>query len=219
MIVHAVVLVVGVLLLSPAAASGQPRFELEAGAQYGLQQNPMTPGWIVSGGFEIDGQEFVVEAAWSRYVRTQEVYGRYDPFDEYPGSETVRSHYLTLAAGIRGGVDQEKRFSPFYQLLVGGLRSRHRTDYDWTGIDTEAENRDCGGFAGDRLLFPCFNVRYPEYQEEGSKGFLMQPGVGLDVRVVQRLKIRLATDLMALAHREWGMVLLPRMSLRVVAAF
>lgn len=219
MIVRAVVLVVGELLLSSAITSGQTRFELEAGPQYGLQQNPMTPGWVVSGGFEIDGQEFVVEASWNRYVRTQEVHGRYDPFDEYPGSETLRSHYLTLAAGIRGGLDQEGRFSPFYQLLVGGLRARHRTDYDWTGIDTETENRNCGGFAGDRLLFPCFNVPYPEYRVERSKGFLMQPGVGLAVRVAQRLKARLALDMLTLAHRDWGMVLLPRMSLRVVAAF
>ena len=160
-----------------------------------------------------------MEAAWDRFVRTQERYGRPDPFDEYPGMETIDSRYLTMAAGIRGGLDREKRFSPFYQVLVGGLTSRFRTDYDWTGIDTEAENRDCGIWAGDRLLFPCFNVPYPEYEERRRHGFLMQPGVGLDVRVAGRVKARLATDLLVLAHRDWGHVVVPRMSLRVVAAF
>ena len=54
---------IGVVLLAAGAASGQTRFELAVGAQYGLQQEPaFVPGWVVAGGFEIDGQEFVVEA-------------------------------------------------------------------------------------------------------------------------------------------------------------
>ncbi len=216
MIARTAALVVGVSLLAPAA-SGQTRFELGAGPQYGLQQEPMTHGWLVSGGFEIDGQEFVVEAGWSLNERMQEVHGRWDPRDEYPGSEVARSFYLTMAAGIRSGLDQEKRFSPFYQLLAGGLMSRHRTDYDWSDIDAEAANRRCGLFAGDRLLSPC--VRYPEYREEKTKGFLMQPGVGMDVRVAGGVKARLSLDLMALAHRDWGINTIPRMSLRVIAAF
>ena len=211
---------IGVALLAAGAASGQTRFELAVGAQYGLQREPaFVPGWVVAGGFEIDGQKFVVEAVWDRFVRTQEVYGRFDPFDEYPGMETIDLRYLTMAAGIRGGLDQEKRFSPFYQVLVGGFTSRFRTDYDWTGIDVEAENRNCGGFAGDRLLSPCYNLPYEEYDERRSHAFLMQPGVGLDVRVAGRVKARLVTDFLALAHRDWGMVTIPRMSLRIVAAF
>ena len=88
---------------------------------------------------------------------------------------------------------------------MGGLSTRFRTDYEWpASIDTEAENANCGGFAGDRLLFPCFNLRYPEYEEQRRHSFLMQPGVGLDVRVQQRLKVRLLTDLLALANRERG---------------
>ena len=43
-------------------AGGQTRFELAVGAQYGLRQEPaFVPGWVVAGGFEIDGREFVVE--------------------------------------------------------------------------------------------------------------------------------------------------------------
>ena len=42
----------------------------------------MTHGWLVSGGFEIDGQEFVVEAGWSLNERMQEIHGRWDPLDE-----------------------------------------------------------------------------------------------------------------------------------------
>lgn len=216
MIVRTAALAVGLSLLVPAA-SAQARFELGAGPQYGLQREPMTHGWLVSGGFEIDGQEFVVEAGWSLNERMQEIHGRWDPLDEYPGSEVARSFYLTMAAGIRGGLDQEKRFSPFYQLLAGGLMSRHRTDYDWTGIDAEAANRRCGGYGDGVLLSPC--VRYPEYREQKTKGFLMQPGIGMDVRVAGGVKARLALDLMALAHRDWGMIAIPRMSLRVVAAF
>ena len=50
-------------------------------------------------------------------------------------------------------------FSPLLQILVGGATMLFRTGYDWpASIDTEAENRNCGGFAGDRLLHPCFNV-------------------------------------------------------------
>jgi hypothetical protein len=167
---------VGVVLLAAAAASGQTRFELAVGTQYGLQQEPaVVPGWVVSGGFEIDGQEFVVEAAWDRFVRTQEVYGRLDPFDEYPGMETIDLRYLTMTAGIRGGLDQEKRFSPFYQVLVGGFASRFRTDYDWTGIDVETENRNCGIWAGDWLLSPCYNLRYEEYDERRGHMVYHQP--------------------------------------------
>ena len=47
----------------------------------------------------------------------------------------------------------------------------------------------------------------------------MQPGVGLDVGVVGRVEARLVTDLLTLAHRNWGMVTIPRMSFRIVAAF
>ena len=218
MIVRTAALVVVVSLLAPAA-SGQTRFELAAGPQYGLQREPMTHGWLVSGGFESDGQEFVVEAGWSLNERMQEVWGRWDPHDEYPGSEVARTFYLTMAAGIRGGLDQGKRFSPFYQLLAGGLMVRHRRDFDWSDIAAEAEaaNRRCGGYGDGVLLSPC--VRYPEYEEQKSNAFVMQPGVGMDVRVAGGVKARLSLDLMALAHRDSGMVTIPRMSLRVVATF
>ncbi len=218
--VRAAVLVGGVLLLAPAASSGQNRFEIATGAHYGLNQRPLTPGWAVSGGFRIDQQDFVVEAAWSRHVRTRELRFGFGPFDEDLGSETSSSRHLMLAAGVRGGQRQGQRFSPFYQVLLGGLTTRFRTDYEWpASIDTEAENANCGGFAGDRLLFPCFNLPYPEYEEQRRHSFLMQTGVGLDVRVQQRLKVRLATDLLALANRERGTAVVPRMSIRVVVGF
>ena len=219
MIARAAVLIGGLLVLAPAAG-GQTRFEIAAGAHYGLQQRPLTPGWAVAGGFRIDQQDFVVEAAWSRHVTTRELRFGFGPFDDDVGSETSRSRYLMLAAGVRGGQRRGQRFTPFYQVLVGGLSTRFRTDYAWpASIDTEAENADCGGFAGDRLLFPCFNLRYPEYEEDRRHWFLMQPGVGLDVLVQQRLKVRLSTDLLALANRDRGTVLVPRMSIRVAVGF
>ena len=72
MIARAALLIGGLLVLAPAA-SGQTRFEIAAGAHYGLQQRPLTPGWAVAGGFRIDQQDFVVEAAWSRHVTTREL--------------------------------------------------------------------------------------------------------------------------------------------------
>ena len=158
-----------------------------------------------------------MEGGCSLHERMQEIHGRWDPWDEHPGSEVARSFYLTMAAGIRGGLDQEKRFSPFYQLLAGGLMAHHRTTYDWTGYDAEEANRRCGGYGDGVLLHPC--VRYPEYEEEKFNAFVMQPGVGMDVRVAGAVKARLALDLMVLAHRDWGMVQIPRMSLRAVVAF
>ena len=220
MFAPAAVLIGGMLLLAPAASSGQTRFEIAAGAHYGLNQQPLTPGWAVSGGFQIDQQDFVVEAAWSRHVRTRELRFSFGPFDEDVGSETSSSRYLMLAAGVRGGQPQGQRFSPFYQVLLGGLTTRFRTDYEWpASIDTEAENANCGGYAGDRLLSPCFNLRYPEYEEQRRHWFLMQTGVGLDVRVQQRLKVRLTTDLLALANRERGTAVVPRLSIRAVVGF
>ncbi len=220
MIARAALLVGGVLLLAPAASSGQARFEIAAGAHYGMNQQPMTPGWVVSGVIEIDQQDFVVEAAWARQVRTRELGFRFDPFDDDVGSETSRSRYLMLAAGVRSGQAQGRRFSPFYQVLLGGMTTRFRTDYEWpASIDTEAENANCGGFVGDRLLHPCFNLPYPEYEEERRHWFLMQPGVGLDVLVQQRLKVRVTTDLLVIANRDRGMHVVPRLSMRVAGGF
>ena len=220
MIARAALLVGGVLLLAPAASSGQTRFEIAAGAHYGMNQRPMTPGWVVSGGFQIDQQDFVVEAAWAQQVRTRELRFSLGPFDEDVGSETSRNRYLMLAAGVRSGQAQSQRFSPFYQVLLGGMTTRFRTDYEWPAlIDTEAENANCGGFVGDRLLNPCFNLRYPEYEEQRTHWFLMQPGVGLDVLVQQRLKVRLTTDLLVIANRDRGMHVVPRLSVRVAVGF
>ena len=59
------------LVLPAPAAEAQtwPRgFEIAAGAMYGFQdpERPVTPGWIVSSGFDLGGQSFVVEGAWHR---------------------------------------------------------------------------------------------------------------------------------------------------------
>ena len=161
-----------------------------------------------------------MEAAWNRQVRTRELGFRFDPFDEDVGSETSRSRYLMLAAGVRSGQGQGRRFSPFYRVLLGGMTTRFRTDYEWpASIDTEAENANCGGFVGNRLLNPCFNLPYPEYEEERRHWFLMQPGVGLDVLVQQRLKVRVTTDLLVIANRDRGMHVVPRLSMRVAVGF
>ena len=202
------------LLLLPSVSEGQTRFEIAAGTHYGQQQVPVLPGWIVSGGFEIDDQDFVVEGAWLRRTFTREL--RYG-FDDV-GSETRRSRWLMLAAGVRGG-DRQGVFSPFYQVLLGGISARFRWDYEYPpSIDVDAENANCGGFVGDELITPCLNVPYPEFEEQREAGFLMQPGVGLDVRVRRGLALRLVTDLLVIANREY-VQLAPRLSARIVVGF
>ena len=207
------------ILIVPAASEGQTRFEIAAGTHYGLQQRPLTAGWIVSGGFQIDQQQdFVVEGAWHRRMTTSELRFSFDDFGDDVGRQIYRSRYLMLAAGVRGG-QRQGRISPFYQVLLGGISTRFRTDYEWpTAIDVEAENANCGGFVGDELVHPCLNVPYPEFEEERKAGFLMQPGVGLDVLVQRRLKLRLVTDLLVIADRDY-VVLAPRLSARIVVGF
>ena len=205
------------ILIVPVASEGQSRFEIAAGTHYGLSQRPLTAGWIVSGGFEIDQQNFVVEGAWHRRMQTRELRFGFDE-DGDLGSETYRSRYLMFAAGVRSE-DRPERFAPFYQVLLGGFSAVFRTDYEWpASIDVEAENANCGGFVGDELVFPCLNVPYPEFEEQREAGFLMQPGVGLDVRVRRGLKLRLMTDLLVVANRDYVTVA-PRLSARVVVGF
>ncbi len=205
-------------LMLPARSEGQPRFEIAAGTHYGLQQRPLTAGWILTGGFPIDQQDFVVEGAWHRRMTTRELRFGFDDFGDDVGRETYRSRYLMLAAGVRGG-QRQGRISPFYQVLFGGISTRFRTDYEWpASLDVEAENADCGGFIGDELVFPCLNVPYPEFEEERNAGFLMQPGVGLDVLVQRRVKLRLVTDLLVIADRDY-VVLAPRLSARIIVGF
>lgn len=217
MIIRTAALVVGVLLLAPAVSGGQTRFEIAAGTHYEGSRAPLTPGWVVSGGFRIDQQDFVVEASWRRRTTpgTSRLFDQHG--NEVFGLETSRDRYLYLAAGVRSRLTPGRRFSPFYQVLAGGYRTRFRTDYEWPArFDTEAANAGCGGYAGDLLLSPCRNLRYPEYEEYGFQGFLMQPGVGLDARVHRALGVRLVTDLFVFVNRERGMAFWPRLSLRVV---
>ena len=143
------------ILIVPAASEGQTRFEIAAGTHYGLQQRPLTAGWIVSGGFQIDQQDFVVEGAWHRRMTTRELRFSFDDFGDDVGRQIYRSRYLMLAAGVRGG-QRQGRISPFYQVLLGGISTRFRTDYEWpTAIDVEAENANCPvSRAVERMLQP-----------------------------------------------------------------
>ena len=55
-----------VLALTAAPSESQTRFDVSMGPQFGMQdrETPLSRGWIVSAGFEIDGQDFVVEGSW-----------------------------------------------------------------------------------------------------------------------------------------------------------
>ena len=205
-------------LAAPAveAQSSAPAFEIAAGAQYGVQdpERPVTPGWIVSSGFELDGRTFVVEGAWHRdtYVRDLDL-----GFDGL-GRATHRGRYLTLATGVRAG-ERGGRVAPFYQILAGGFAVRFRTDYQWPeSLDVETANAECGGYANGRLIMPCLNVPYPAFREQRSAGFVMQPGMGMDVNLRPGFTLRLAADLPIFASGDY-VELRPRLSARVVAAF
>ena len=90
-------------------------------------------------------------------------------------------------------------------MLLGGFQSRWRTDYEYpASLDVEAENaRPCGGYADGVLVHPCLTVRYPAYREERAQAFLMQPGLGLDVRIRWDVAVRVAADLLFLVNREY----------------
>lgn len=211
----------GMLFLVPAAPVAEAQtptrtFEIAAGAQYGVQdpERPVTPGWIVSGGFDLGRQTFVVEGAWHRdtYVRN-----RHRGFDE-GARATSRARYLTLAGGVRGG-KRSGRAALFYQVLAGGFASRFRTDYEWPdSLDVEAENARCGIFADGRPVLPCSYVPYPMFEEERAAGFVIQPGMGIDLRVGRRFTLRLAADLPTFTNGDY-VAPRPRLSARVAVEF
>ena len=54
------------LAMVAAAQTRRHAFEIAAGTMYGLQdlERPVAPGWVVSSGFDLGRQSFVVEGAW-----------------------------------------------------------------------------------------------------------------------------------------------------------
>ena len=216
------------VLASPvASAQTQPQnLEIAAGVQYGIQdlERPVTPGWTVSSNFDLGGQTFVVEGGWHRgsYVR-ESITGVTvwaDPGGDFEIREDVlrstsQSRWWMVMGGVRGG-GGEGRVVPFYQVLAGGFSARFRTDYDWpASIDVETENATCGDYLDGVLIWPCDYVPYPAFDEERSAGFLMQPGMGIDVNVWRRFTFRVAADLPIFASPDY-VVLRPRLSARVV---
>ena len=122
---------------------------------------------------------------------------------------------LMLIGGVRGGKPRG-RVVPYYQVLAGGFAARVRSDYEWpASIDTETANAECGGYVDGVLVHPCLYVPYPEFDEEGSAGFVVQPGMGVDVW--WRFTLRLAAALPILASGDY-LVLRPKLSARVVVA-
>lgn len=224
------------LALTAVAANAQtrpPTFEVEAGPQYGAQdtERAVTPGWTVSSSFDIGGQTFVAETSWYRNTFVQEypagIWGVWT-VDDLGDAElldfgadvvrqTERTRYWTAMAGVRGG-ERSGRVSPYYQILVGGFATRFRRDYEWPErLDTEAANAACGVYTNGELVHPCDYPLYPEFDEERFAGFVMQPGMGIDVNVWRRFGLRVAADLPILASRDY-VVLRPRLSARVVVA-
>ena len=214
-----------VLPAPTAEAQTRPhRFEIAAGTMYGFQdpERPLTAGWILSGGFDLGRRSsFVVEGAWHR-----DAYALEHPRDfGEVFRERLQSRYWMLLGGVRGG-GRQGRLAPYYQVLAGGFAAHFRRDYDWpASIDTEAENAACGAYHDGVLVHvpphpghaPCLRVPYPAFDEERNAGFVMQPGVGVDVNVWRRFTLRLAADLPILTNGNY-LVFRPKLSARVVVA-
>ena len=168
------IVIITVALASPAAA----QVEVAVGPMFGLQdlERPVTPGWIVSSGFEIGGgQTLVVEGSWHRDSYTRDHLWDYDEIFR----ERSKSRYWMLAGGIRSKVPRG-RVGLYYQLLAGGFSAGYRTDNEWpASIDVEAENAACGAYINGELLYPCENVPFPAFREDYTAGFVMQPGAGV----------------------------------------
>ena len=210
-------LVVMTVVLAAAPSESQTRFEVAMGPQFGVQdrETPISRGWIVSTGFEIDGQDYVVEGSWHRAKSASERYFGGDRFWEDAGLELHSGRVLTLAAGVRSR-DQEGAIVPFYHVLLGGIQAVWRTDYEYPdSIDVDAENASCGGYADGVKVSPCLNVPYPEYREQREQGFMMQPGLGLDVRIRRAVAVRVTADLLFMVNRTYVSGY-SRMSARVV---
>lgn len=206
------------LALPASAAEAQtPRaFEIAVGPMYGLQdpERPLTAGWVASSGFDLGRQSFVVEGAWHRDAYVLE--HTWWDFHEVTRAK-LQSRYWMLMAGVRGG-KRQGRVVPYYHVLAGGFAARFRRNYEWpTSIDTETANAECGGYVDGVLVQPCLNVPYPAFDEKRAAGFVVQPGMGLDVNVWRRFTLRLAADLPILASRDY-IVLRPKLSARVVVA-
>ena len=173
----------------------------------------MTAGRIVSSGFDLGRQSFVVEGAWHR-----EVYALEHPWDfDEVFRERTQSRYWMLMGGVRGG-KRRGRVVSYYQVLAGGFAARFRRDYEWpTSIDTRRRTPSAEATSTACWSHPCLYVPYPEYDEEGSAGFVVQPGMGVDVDVWRRFTLRLAADLPILASGDY-VVLRPKLSARIVVA-
>ena len=150
------------LVVPASAAQAQTRphaFEIAAGTMYGLQdpERPVTAGWIVSSGFDLGRQSFVVEGAWHR-----DAYVLEHPWDfGEVFREKLQSRYWMLMGGVRGG-ERQGRMVPYYPVLAGGFAARFRRDYEWpAAIDTETANAECGGYIDGVLVHPCLYVPYP----------------------------------------------------------
>ena len=204
-----------ILALAAGSASAQSPYEVAVGTTYMGSRPPVTPGWSLSTAFEVDGQTYVVEGTWFRRTRVW----LYDDWDPSQGQETQRSMLMFLAAGVRSP-KSEAPVAPFYQVLVGGYHSRFRTDYMYPpDLPAAAENRDCGIYANGVKRATCLNVPFPEYEEYRRNWLLVQPGVGLEVRVWRGIEFRARMDVLGLVSRDWGVEWGPRMSTQVVIGF
>ena len=179
-------LVAAAALLS-ASAGAQPRFEAAGGIHYGFQQPPAEREWLVSGSFMTGLLDYVVEVAWYKHDEARII--REEP--ERWRIEFAPTRSLQVSAGVRGRFMAERRFTPYYQGLVGVITFSPSRDPDRLGT-----------------LGP-WNLGRP---------FLMQPGGGLDVAIQDGLKVRLAADLLMLLA-EGHLHNVPRVSVRAVVQF
>ena len=204
-----------ILALAAGTASAQSPYEVAVGTTYFGSRPPITPGWALSTAFEVDEQSYVVEGSWFRRSTVR----LYDPWEPSEGQVASRSMAVFLAAGVRSP-KSDAPVAPFYQVLVSGYHGRFRRDYVYPAhLDTAAENADCGSYVNGVKYSSCLNVPYPEYEETRRNWLLLQPSVGLEVRIWGGIGFRARLDVLGLVNRDWGVEWAPRMATQVVIGF
>ena len=238
----ATVLTLVALTASPILAQTsqeQPRFEIEAGPMYGIQdsERTVTPGWGIAGTFDLGGQKLVVEGAWHRRTTVRElhdVFWGWEDEDAFGAAEpihglvrhTSRSRYALAMAGLRGGGRQGRRLGLYYQVLVGGFWARFRTDYEYPEAwDVELADSACDSGLGTAEVYingvmvgPCGFQPYPALHEQRAAGLVVQPGAGIDVEVWGPVGMRFGADFPIFANPDY-VVSRARLTARVVVGF
>ena len=207
------------LLLLPGGAAAQPSFDFSFGAFLGGHgpEGRATAGWVQSSRFF---DQWVFEGASHAATLFEERGWHFDGDVRV----THEDRYETLLGGLRSP-SHEGWVGFYYQLLAGAFRVARTTTYESDAVDVEAANARCPTFDGDGTFGLRCDPPFPA--GETAYGFVMQPGVGVEIRgpgfdapFIQfaELGFRVAADLPILANLDHVEVK-PRLAGMLVVGF